>query len=193
MAWRSMPRQIASRSRSSAMMDPGAPLKVKWYQVGAGALRITIPGVRWAVTISSSVPTPAASIALFCRAGMTAAASSTRNVIESSRGLAPHQLRIAGQHDALRGPVDRGHDERSSRRAGRVELALVEDVRVRRHAAGLHPAGEHRSPLGVRLGEGDHRLAIVNAPGHRLHAIEPGSAGDQVPLVAAAARVDLAP
>src|SRR3984957_12754016 len=86
-----MPRQIARRSLSSDRMLPGAPLKVKWYQVGAGALRITMPGVRSAVTISSIVLTPAASMALFCRAGMTAEESSTRKVIEFSRGLRPHQ------------------------------------------------------------------------------------------------------
>ena len=108
MAWRSMPLQIASRSLSSATMDPGAPLKVKWYQVGAGARRITMPGVRWAVTISSSVPTPAASIALFCSAGMTAEVSSTRKVMESSRGFVPHQrgLRVSTMRCAPRSIVD---------------------------------------------------------------------------------------
>src|SRR3981189_3535899 len=171
MAWRLMPLQIASRSRSSATMDPGAPLKVKWYQVGAGARRITIPGVRWAVTMSSSEPTPAASISLFCSAGMIAEASSTRNVMESSLGLGPHQrgLRVSTMRcearssvDTTNGPADGpGAWGGSGGRAGGVELAGVEDIRVGGHAAGLHPAGKHPSPLGVWLGERDHRLAIV--------------------------------
>ncbi len=59
---------------------------------GGRARRITTPAVRWAVTRSSSVPMPAASIALFCRAGRTAEASSPKNVMESSRGLVPHHF-----------------------------------------------------------------------------------------------------
>ena len=101
MAWRSMPLQIASRSVSSARIDPGAPLKVKWYQLGAGARRIAIPGVRCAVTMSSSVPTPAASMR--CSAGR-----GWGGVVEHQVGDGVQQRRrappsrVAGQHDALR-------------------------------------------------------------------------------------------
>ena len=74
-----------------------------------------MPGVRSAVTISSIVLTPAASIALFCSAGMTAEESSTRKVIELSRGLRPHQrgLRVNTIRcalwlilDTMNGPAD---------------------------------------------------------------------------------------
>ncbi|CNJ58176.1 Uncharacterised protein [Mycobacterium tuberculosis] len=78
-------------------MDPGAPLKVKCAQVGVGARRITIPAVRCAVTMSSREPTPAASMSLFRKAGMTADGSRTKNVMEFSRGVRPHQrgLRVS--------------------------------------------------------------------------------------------------
>ena len=162
MARRSMPLEIASRSSLSSMMDPWAPLKVNWDQVGVGARRIAIPGVRWAVTISSRVLTPAAVNIVVLQGG-----NRGRGVEDQERdGVQPRfatpPARIAGKHDSLRAAVDLGHDERSGRWAGRLELALVEDVRVRRHAAGLYPAGKHPLPFGVGLAERDHRLALVN-------------------------------
>jgi hypothetical protein len=71
--------------------------------------------VRSAVIMSSRVLTPAASIALFCRAGMMAEESSTRKVMEFSRGLRPHQrgLRVSTMRcalwsilDTMKGPAD---------------------------------------------------------------------------------------
>ena len=78
MAWRSMPLAMASRSAGSARIEPGAPLKVKWYQLAPGARRIAMPGVLRAIVSSSREASPVASMVLFCSAGMRAASSSTR-------------------------------------------------------------------------------------------------------------------
>ena len=78
MVRRSMPLDTASRSALSARIEPGAPLNVKWDHEGAGARRIEIPFVRCAMVSWSTVPTPDASMVLFCSAGSRAASSSTR-------------------------------------------------------------------------------------------------------------------
>jgi len=61
-------------------LTPLAPLNVKWYQERPGARRMLIPAVRRAISISSSVARPDASIALFCSAG------TPRGVVEDEVG-----------------------------------------------------------------------------------------------------------
>ena len=78
MACRSMPLATARRNALSARIEPGAPLNVKWYQLGLGARRIAMPAVLRAMVNSSSEATPVASSALFCSAGIRAASSRTR-------------------------------------------------------------------------------------------------------------------
>ena len=172
-------------------MDPCAPLKVKWAQVGVGARRIVDSGGALGRDhfVESAHAGGVNSVVLQGRNRGGGVQDQERDGVQPWFAAPPS--RIAGKHDSLGGPVDRGHDERSGRRAGRVELTLVEDVRVRRHAAGLYPAGKHPLPFGVGLAERDDRLTIVNTPGHRLHAIEPGIAGDQESLIVTAARLGL--
>ncbi len=107
--------------------------------------------------------------------------------MESSRGLRPHQrgLRVSTMRcapwsilDTTNGPADG---------PGASSWPLLKTSGFVRHAAGLYPAGKHPLPFGVRLVERDHRLALVNAHGHRFHPIETGIAGDQEPLVVTAA------
>ena len=166
-------------------MEPRAPLKVKWYHTGAGARRIDDAGRALGGDHVVERADAGGVDRVVLQRGDDGGGSSTRNVIESSSGLAPHQrgLRVNTIRWAVRSIVETMNGP--GRRAGSVELALVEYLRVRRHAARLQiPSGEHSAPFGVRLGEGDHCLPVVDASGHRLHPLEPRSAGDQVTLVA---------
>ncbi|SLI34782.1 Uncharacterised protein [Mycobacteroides abscessus subsp. abscessus] len=68
MAWRSIALEIATRSRGSSRMEPGAPLNVMCEKRSAGARRTTSPGVCEAACTSSRPETSAESSSLFCSA-----------------------------------------------------------------------------------------------------------------------------
>ena len=72
--------------------------------------------------------------------GVVLQCGDSRGVVEHQIGDAVQQrggappFRVAGQHDSLRGAVEGGDDERPRRRAGPVELTLVERLGRRGHA-----------------------------------------------------------
>ena len=101
---------------------------------------------------------------------------------------------VAGQHDPLLGPVQRGDDERAGRRAGAGKLGRVERIRRRGHALRQQHgvAGEHAAPFRVGLGEGDHRLVVVDAADYRLDPLAAVGSGDREVLVGSTGGVDLA-
>ena len=153
-----------------------------------------MPLVRLAMVSWSRPAMPVASMALFCSAGSRAASSSTRKVMRSSRGRSPHHLglrvstircRVRSSDETMNGPADG---------PGPESCALLNASGVRSHALGQQHAvaGEHAAPLGVWLGEGDHRLAVVDAPGHRLHPFAAIGAGDGEGFVDPAGGMDLA-
>ena len=109
------------------------------------------------------------------------------------RPLAPPSG-VAGQHNSLLGPIQRGDDERAGRGARAGKLSGVERLRGRGHVLRQQHgvAGEHAAPFRVGLGEGDDGLAVVDAAGHRLDPFAAVGAGDREVLVGPTGGVDLA-
>ena len=122
-----MPFATARRSPLSDRIAPGAPLKVRWYQLRPGPAGLRFPGFPGdGELVERSEAGGVDGLVLQGRNSCRVVEDQVGDGVEEC-GRAP-PFGVARQRDALCGAVEVRDDEWTGRRAGIVELSFVEHV-----------------------------------------------------------------